>query len=65
MGLSGDLVITAALWLFGLLPQDLLVMISVLLLASGTMTAYLLVMVMPDRIARDRELARIEPAKKE
>jgi hypothetical protein len=65
MGVSGDIVIIAVFWLLNVLPQDLLLMISALLLASGTMTAYLLVKVMPDRIARDRELARVEPARKE
>jgi len=65
VGLSGDLVVLAALWLFGALPQDLLVIITALLLASGTMTAYLLVKVMPDRISREREQARIESAGRE
>lgn len=54
MGLSGDLVVIAALWLLGALPQDLLVIITALLLASGTMMSYLFVKVFPDRIAKER-----------
>jgi len=65
MGLSGDLVVIAVFWLLGVLSQDLLVIITALLVASGTAMSYLFVKVLPDRIARDRELARIEPAKKE
>jgi len=54
VGLSGDLVVLAALWLFGALPQDLLVIITALLLASGTVMSYLFVKVFPDRIAKER-----------
>jgi hypothetical protein len=57
MGLSGDLVVIAALWFVGVLPQDLLVIITALLLASGTMMSYLLVKVLPDRIAKEKGLA--------
>ena len=56
MGLSGDLVVIAALWLVNVLPQDLLAIMTALLLASGTMMSYLLVKVFPDRIAKGKGL---------
>jgi hypothetical protein len=57
IGLSGDLIVIAALWLVGVLPQDLLVIITALVLAGGTMMSYLFVKVFPDRIAKGRGLA--------
>jgi len=54
MGLSGDLVVIAVFWLLGVLSQDLLVIITALLVASGTAMSYLFVKVLPDRIARER-----------
>jgi threonine/homoserine/homoserine lactone efflux protein len=54
MGLSGDLVVIAALWIVGVLPQDFLVIVTALLLAGATMMSYLFVKVLPDRIAKQR-----------
>ncbi len=65
VGLIGDLVVIAALWLTRFLSQDLLVMMSALLLGGSAMTTYLLVKVLPDRIARERELVPTDPAGKE
>ena len=52
MGLSGDLVVIAVFWLLDVLPQDLLLIITALLVASGTTMSYLFVKVIPDRIAK-------------
>lgn len=65
MSLSGDLVVIAALWLVGALPQDLLVIITAFLIAGGTMSSYLIVKVLPDWIVKQRGLAAIERARKE
>ena len=52
MGLSGDLVVIAVFWLLDVLPQDLLLIITALLVASGTTMSYLFVKVLPGRIAK-------------
>jgi hypothetical protein len=65
MSLSGDIVVIAVFWLLGFLSQDLLVIITALLIASGTMTSYLFVKVLPERIVKQRGLAAIERTKKE
>ena len=65
MGLSGDLVVIAVFWLLGVLSQDFLVIITALLIASGTIASYFFVKVLPESIVKKRGLAAIERAKKE
>jgi hypothetical protein len=65
MSLSGDIVVIAVFWLLGFLSQDLFVIITALLIASGTISSYLFVKVLPEWIVKQRGLAAIERAKKE
>ena len=65
MSLSGDIVVIAVFWLLGVFSQDFLVIITALLIASGTIASYFFVKVLPESIVKKRGLAAIERAKKE
>jgi len=56
VGLGGDMVILAVFWLMNFLPQDILLVLTIVLMASGSTMAYLFIKVFPDRIARSRGL---------
>lgn len=56
MGLSGDIIVLAAMWLSGVLSQDILLIITLVLLASGGSMAFLFAKVFPDRIAKAKGL---------
>ncbi|OGS43032.1 MAG: hypothetical protein A3K76_01335 [Euryarchaeota archaeon RBG_13_57_23] len=55
-GLSGDIVILSVLWLMSAYPQNILIILTVSILAGGFALLYLLAKVAPDRIAKSRGL---------
>lgn len=55
-GLSMDIVILAAIWLLNSIPQEILLVITIVMLATGFTLAYLFIKIFPDRIARSRGL---------
>ncbi|MCX6658672.1 MAG: hypothetical protein NTY62_08335 [Euryarchaeota archaeon] len=63
--LSGDIVVIAVFWLLSFLSQDMLVIITALLVASGAITSYVFVKVLPEYIVKQRGLAAMKRAKKE